>query len=229
MTDPNADAGGPDERAAGRSGRRPGRPGTREAILDAARIRFAEVGFDNASVRSIAAQAGVDPALVHHYFGAKQQLLTAALDLPLDPALIRDRIAAAPSDRIGETIVRTVLGIWDSPVGVHAVAAFRSILGGTNDPALARAFLLEVVLRDVRDRVDDPPGSGTARVLLAASQMIGLLVARKVVGVEPLASLTPDQLAVLVGPAVQRYLTGDLDLPDAALSPEPKTPRALRE
>ncbi|MFJ1461642.1 TetR family transcriptional regulator [Nocardia sp. N2S4-5] len=200
----------------GRSGRRPGQSGTRAAILDAARIRFAEVGFDKASIRSIAGQAGVDPALVHHYFGTKQQLLTAALDLPLDPAMIRDRIAAAPAEQLGVTIVRTVLGIWDSPVGVHAVATLRSILGGGNDPALARAFLLEVVLRDVRERADNPPGTGVPRVLLAASQMIGLLIARKVVCVEPLASMTPDELAVVVGPTIQRYLTGDLELPPAA-------------
>ncbi|WP_024803962.1 TetR family transcriptional regulator [Nocardia sp. BMG51109] len=203
----------PDATGNGRSGRRPGQSGTREAILDAARARFAEVGFDKASIRSIAGQAGVDSALVHHYFGTKQQLLTAALDLPLDPAPLRERIAAAPTERLGETLVRTVLGLWDSPIGVHAVAAFRSVTSGGNDPALARTFLLDVVLKDVRERVDTPPGSGVTRVLLTASQMIGLLVTRTVVGVEPLASMSPDELAPLVGPNIQRYLTGDLELP----------------
>ncbi|MBF6174381.1 TetR/AcrR family transcriptional regulator [Nocardia blacklockiae] len=205
-----------DGESPGRSGRRPGRSGTRDAILDAARSRFAEVGFDKASIRSIAGQAGVDPALVHHYFGTKQQLLTAALDLPIDPDVILERIAAAPTERLGETIVRTVLEAWDSPIGMHAVAAFRSILGGSSDPALARTFLLEVVLRDVRERVDEPPGTGVPRVLLAASQMIGLLVARKVVGVQPLAAMTPAELAPLVGPTLQRYLTGDLEFPATA-------------
>ncbi|MBF6329839.1 TetR family transcriptional regulator [Nocardia transvalensis] len=198
--------------ADGRSGRRPGQSGTREAILAAARMRFAEVGFDKASIRSIASAAGVDPALVHHYFGAKADLLTAALDLPIDPDIIRAKIAAAPLHQIGETIVRHVVEVWDSPVGVQAVAAFRAILGGA-DGSLARAFLLEVALKDVRARVDSPPGTGTTRVVLAASQMIGLLVARKIVGIEPLASMPAQEVARLSGPTLQRYLTGDLDLP----------------
>ncbi|WP_306359612.1 TetR family transcriptional regulator [Nocardia sp. CC227C] len=193
----------------GRGGRRPGRSGTREAILDAARVRFAEVGFDRASIRSIAGAAGVDPALVHHYFGTKRQLLTAALDIPADPSIVTGAIAAAPLDRLGDTIVRTVVGIWDSPIGVRAVAAFRSMLGG-GDPALARTFLLEVALKDVRARVDSPPGTGTQRVVLAASQLIGVLVARKILEVEPLASMSVDELAAQVGPTLQRYLTGDL-------------------
>ncbi|MFI5782354.1 TetR family transcriptional regulator [Nocardia sp. NPDC051570] len=194
----------------GRSGRRPGNSGTREAILDAARLRFAEVGFDKASIRSIAGAAGVDPALVHHYFGAKAELLTAALDLPIDPQVVIGRIAAAPDDQLGETIVRHVVTIWDSPVGTQAVAAFRSIIGGGGNESMARAFLLEVVLKDIRTRVDSPPGTGDTRVVLAASQMIGLLVARKIVGIEPLASMPPELLARLVGPTLQRYLTGDL-------------------
>lgn len=198
-----------------RSGRRPGRSGTREAILDAARKRFAEVGFDKASVRSIASAAGVDPALVHHYFGTKHELLTAVVDLPVDTGIIRAHIAAAPIDELGETIVRTVVGVWDSPVGTSAVAAFRTILGG-GETALIRSFVLEVILKDVRDRVDSPPGTGYARVALAVAQMGGVLMARKIVGIEPLVSMSADELARLVGPSMQRYLTGDLDLPPTA-------------
>ncbi|MBL1078076.1 TetR family transcriptional regulator [Nocardia sp. 2] len=192
-----------------RSGRRPGRSGTREAILDAARVRFAQVGFDKASIRSIATAASVDPALVHHYFGTKQELFAAALELPLDPAVVTRQIAAAPVEKLGETIVRTVLTVWDSPLGVQAVAAFRTLLG-SGDPALARAFLLEVVLKDVRPRVDSPPGSGARRTTLAASQLAGLLVMRKIVQLEPLASMSVDELTAIVGPTLQRYLTGEL-------------------
>ncbi|KZM73554.1 TetR family transcriptional regulator [Nocardia terpenica] len=205
------DTGEPEDNG-GRSGRRPGRSGTREAILTAARTRFAEVGFDKASIRSIATAAGVDPALVHHYFGTKQDLLTAAMDLPIDPNVIREQVAAVPLDRIGETVVRVVVSVWDSSVGVQAVAAFRSLLTGA-EGELARAFLLEVALRDVRERVDSPPGTGPTRVVLAVSQMIGLLVARKIVGIEPVASMPVDELAAVVGPNLQRYLTGDLPLP----------------
>ncbi|MEU6562038.1 TetR family transcriptional regulator [Nocardia nova] len=192
-----------------RTGRRPGESGTREAILGAARSRFAEVGFDKASIRSIAGAAGVDPALVHHYFGTKQRLFSAALNLPIDPEAIRAPIRAAASEDLGETVVRTVVGAWDSSIGEHAVAAFRGILAG-GDAALARSFLLEVALKDVREKVDSPPGTGTTRVVLAVSQMIGLLVARKILRVEPVASMPLDDLAALAGPAIQRYLTGDL-------------------
>ncbi len=201
-----------DTTAPGRSGRRPGQSGTREAILDAARKRFAEVGFDKASIRSIAGTAGVDPALVHHYFGTKQQLLTAVVNLPVDADVIRAHIAAAPVDALGETIVRTVVGVWDSPIGASAIAAFRAILGG-GDAALVRSFVLEVILRDVRDRVDSPPGSGYTRVALAVAQMGGILMARKIVGIEPIVAMSADELARLVGPSLQRYLTGDLELP----------------
>lgn len=197
------------DRVGGRSGRRAGESGTREAILDAARTRFAEVGFDKASIRSIAGAAGVDPALVHHYFGTKQQLFSATLNLPIDSEMIRAPIRAAELDRLGETVVRTVVGAWDSSVGEHAVAAFRGILAG-GDAALARSFLLEVALKDVREKVDSPPGTGTTRVVLAVSQMVGLLVARMILQVEPVASMPLDELAATVGPTIQRYLTGEL-------------------
>jgi hypothetical protein len=119
-----------------------------------------------------------------------------------------------PPDRLGETIVRAVVGLWDSRVGVQAVVAVRSIIG-SGDASLARTFLLDVVLRDVRERVDSPPGTGTTRVVLAVSQMIGILVGRKIVGIEPLASMPLDDLARFVGPTLQRYLTGDLPFPEA--------------
>lgn len=193
-----------------RSGRRPGTPGTRQAILDAARARFAEVGFDKASIRSIAAAARVDPALVHHYFGTKQDLFVAVIALPVDPRLVLDAITAAPLDQLGEHLLRAVVTVWDSPGGNGAVAAFRGVIGG-GDPALVRTFLLDIILKDVRRRVDSPRGSGGTRVALTASQMIGLLVARKILGIEPVASMSVDELVTHVAPTLQRYLTGELE------------------
>ncbi|MEU1431990.1 TetR family transcriptional regulator [Nocardia sp. NPDC005746] len=193
-----------------RSGRRPGNSGTREAILDAARVRFAEVGFDKASIRSIATAAAVDPALVHHYFGTKHQLFAAALQLPIDPQEILAGFALVPVEQLGEHMIRTVVGIWDSPIGMPAVAAFRSMLA-SDDPTLARTFLLEVVLKEIRPRVDSPPGTGAQRAVLAASQLAGLLVTRKILRLEPIASMPIEQLAGAIGPTLQRYFTGDLD------------------
>ncbi|MGK8524763.1 TetR family transcriptional regulator [Nocardia asteroides] len=193
-----------------RSGRRPGRSGAREAILAAARARFAEAGFDKTSVRAVATDAGVDPALVHHYFGTKQQLFAAVVQLPVDPEATLRIIESAPLDRLGESIIRAVVAVWDSPAGPGVVALVRSILAGSDDPALARTFLLEVVLERVRQRIATPEDDGRTRVALVASQMIGVLVGRKIIGVEPLASMPAADLAAAVGPTLQRYLTGDI-------------------
>ncbi|MBF6444914.1 TetR family transcriptional regulator [Nocardia farcinica] len=191
------------------AGRRPGRSGARQAILDAARVRFAEHGFDRTSIRAVAADAGVDPALVHHYFGTKQQLFTAVVDLPVDPEAVLAVIDATPVEQLGATIIRAVTTIWDSPAGPAVVAVARTLLTGA-EPALARTFVLEVVLERVRRRIATDTDDGRARVALAASQMMGIMVARKIIGVEPLASMPLDELAAAVGPTLQRYLTGDL-------------------
>lgn len=204
-----ANGSGGSERPA-RTGRRPGQSGAREAILAAARTRFADAGFDKTSVRAVATDAGVDPALVHHYFGTKQQLFAAVVELPVDPEATLRLIEAAPLDRLGETILRAVVGVWDSPAGPGVVAVVRSVLSGSDDPSLARTFLLEVVLERVRRRIATPQDDGRVRIGLVASQMIGVLVGRKIVGVEPLASMPPDELAAAVGPTLQRYLTGDI-------------------
>jgi AcrR family transcriptional regulator len=152
----------------------------------------------------------VDPALVHHYFGTKQQLFAAVMAVPVNPAVITDALAAAPLDQLGPHLVRVVVGAWDSVLGDAAVAVFRSALAGTN-PEMVRSFLLDIALRQVRERVDAPPGSGVTRVALVASQMLGVLVSRRIIGLEPLASMPVDALARIVGPTLQRYLTGELD------------------
>lgn len=192
-----------------RSGRRPGQSGTREAILAAARARFADSGFDKTSIRAVAADAGVDPALVHHYFGTKQQLFAAVVQIPIDPEIVLRQIDAAPRDRLGETIVSAVVGVWDSPAGAGAVAEVRSVIAG-GETSLIRNFLLQVVLERVRRRVARPGDDGWRRVSLVASQMVGLIVARKIVKLEPLASLPLPEVVAAVGPTLQRYLTGDI-------------------
>lgn len=193
----------------GRTGRRPGNTDTRAAILDAARIRFADTGFDKASIRAIAGDADVDPALVHHYFGTKQQLFAAVVEFPADPEATLSAVDHAPLDELGPTIVRAVVGVWDSPAGPGIVAMVRSMFGG-GEMNLARSFLLQVVLERVRARIATPADDGRARVALAAAQMVGVLTARKIVGIEPLASMPIDEVVAAVGPSMQRYLTGEI-------------------
>jgi AcrR family transcriptional regulator len=197
------------ESANGRSGRRPGQSGAREAILTAARNRFADTGFDKTSIRAVASDAGVDPALVHHYFGTKQQLFAAVVEFPVDPEATLRIIETAPVDRLGETILGAVLGVWDSPAGPGVVATVRSIIAGS-DMGLARSFILDVVLERVRVRIATPEDDARARVGFVATQMIGVLVIRKMVGIEPIASMPIPELVAAVGPNIQRYLTGEI-------------------
>ncbi|MFC3500395.1 TetR family transcriptional regulator [Micromonospora krabiensis] len=193
-----------------RTGRRPGNPDTREAILDAARAAFAERGFDAASIRAIAATAGVDPALVHHYFGSKDQLFLAAMQAPVDPRELLPKVLAGDRDGLGERLVRMFLGVWDSPAGTAGVALLRSAVSNEWTARLLREFLTTQVLRRVLDHLDVAPAELPLRGSLVASQLIGLAMMRHVIRLEPVASASPETLAATVGPTVQRYLTGDL-------------------
>ena len=202
----------------GRPGRRPGRPDTREAILAAARERFARIGFAKTSIRAVAADAAVDPALVHHYFGSKQQLFAAAVELPIDPEIILQQIDAVPLHRLGETIVAAVVGLWDSPAGAGALALARTVLTGENS-AMARDFLMSVILERVRRRIATEEDDGRVRVGLAAAQMAGVVATRKIIGIPAMAQLPSTELVSAVGPTLQRYLTGDIGT--AAAPPDP--------
>ncbi|MEV4467180.1 TetR family transcriptional regulator [Micromonospora echinofusca] len=193
-----------------RTGRRPGNPDTRQAILDAARAAFAERGFDGASIRAVAAAAQVDPALVHHYFGSKDRLFLAAMHAPVDPAELLPRVLAGDRAGLGERLVHTFLGVWDSPAGTAGVALLRSAVSNEWTARLLREFLVTQVLRRVLDQLDVDPAELPLRGSLVASQMIGLAMMRHVVRLEPVASATPETLVAAVGPTVQRYLTGDL-------------------
>jgi AcrR family transcriptional regulator len=193
-----------------RTGRRPGNPDTREAILTAARAMFAERGFDAASIRSIATVAGVDPALVHHYFGSKEELFRATVSIPVDPAELVPRVLAGGRDEVGERLVRTFLTVWDSPVGTAAVALLRSAMSNQWTARLLREFLVTQILRRVVEQLDLDPAELPLRGALVATQIAGLAMMRYVIHLEPVASASPDTLAATIGPTVQRYLTGPL-------------------
>ncbi|MGW1062375.1 TetR/AcrR family transcriptional regulator [Micromonospora rubida] len=193
-----------------RTGRRPGNPDTREAILAVARTAFAERGFDATSIRSIAGAAGVDPALVHHYFGGKDRLFLAAMDAPLDPGELLPRMLGGDADRVGERLVRTFLEVWDSPAGTAAVALLRSGMSNEWTARLLREFLVTQVLRRVLDHLDVAPAERPLRGSLVATQMIGLAMMRHVIRLEPVASAPAETLVAAIAPTVQRYLRGDL-------------------
>jgi AcrR family transcriptional regulator len=192
-----------------RTGRRPGVSGTREAILGAARRAFAEHGYQHATIRGVADLAGVDPALVHHYFGTKQELFVAAVQLPVNP--VEQLMAVLDEDpgQAGRRMVETFLSLWDhAATQSPLLALIRSAVGDEHAAAMLREFITEEVLGQIAHRL----GSADARLraTLVGSQIIGLAMARYIVKVEPLASAPPTQVVAAVGPTLQRYLTGDL-------------------
>jgi AcrR family transcriptional regulator len=197
--------------------RRPGRPAghsnTRERILDSARDLFARNGIRNTSIRAVAAAAGVDSALVHHYFGTKEKLFAAAVDIPIDPMDVIGPLRDVPVEELGHRLPSILLPLWDSEIGAGFIATLRSMLAGS-EVNLFRTFIQDVIAVEVGSRVDNPPGSGIVRIQFVASQLVGVVMARYILELEPFASLSPQQIADTIAPNLQRYLTGDLpDLP----------------
>jgi len=195
-----------------RPGRPPGSSDTRDRILVNARELFARNGIGNTSIRSIAAAAGVDSALVHHYFGTKQQLFAAAIHIPIDPELVLSAVRDTPIEELGLALSSLLLPLWDSEIGAGLVATLRSLLAGS-DVSLARSFLQDVIAAEVAPRIDNPPGTGRIRVQFVASQLVGVVMARYIIGLEPFASLPAEQIARTIAPNLQRYLTGELPTP----------------
>ena len=194
-----------------RTGRRPGASGTREAILAAARRAFAERGYQHATIRQVAELAGVDPALVHHYFGTKQGLFVAAVQLPVNPVERLSAVLADDPERVGERLVETFLAIWDHATDRSPLLTLvRSAVGDEHAAAMLREFITEEVLGEIAHRLGSP--DARLRATLVGSQLIGLAMARYIVKVEPLASAPAAQVAAAVGPTIQRYLTGDLSV-----------------
>ncbi|MBV8290962.1 MAG: TetR family transcriptional regulator [Mycobacterium sp.] len=193
--------------------RRPGRPAgssnTRDRILGSARELFARNGINNTSIRAVAAAAGVDSALVHHYFGTKEQLFAAAVHIPIDPMEVIGPLRNVPVEELGYRLASMLLPLWDSEIGAGFIATLRSILAGS-EVNLFRAFIQDVIAVEVGPRVDNPPGSGIIRIQFVASQLVGVVMARYILELEPFASLPPQQIADTIAPNLQRYLTGDL-------------------
>jgi AcrR family transcriptional regulator len=195
------------------TGRRRGRPAgtsdTRDRILASARELFARNGIGNTSIRSVAAAAGVDSALVHHYFGTKEKLFAAAVRIDIDPMEVIGPLREAPVEELGRMIPSMLLPLWDSEIGTGFIAALRSVLAGS-EVNLFRSFIQDVIAVEVGSRVDNPPGSGPIRIQFVASQLVGVLMARYILLLEPFASLPAEQVAATIAPNLQRYLTGEL-------------------
>lgn len=191
-------------------GRRPGGADTKAGIVTAARVEFAESGYDATSLRAIARRAGVDPALVHHYFDGKPELFAAVMDVPVDPVVLVDRVLAGPREQVGEALVRTFLDVWDSPEGRPR---FQALIRSAVSHEQATRMLREFLTREIFGRVTSSlAGDGAAtealelRAGLAASQMIGVAMMRYVVEFPAVVAASHDELVAWLGPTLQRYL-----------------------
>ena len=185
-------------------GRRPGTADTRGEILAAARAEFAAKGYDGASVRAIAREASVDPALVHHYFGTKEKVFVAAMELPFVPAERLPAVLEGDPDGLAERLARVFFGMWADPTfRTPMLGLVRSAFTGEHGAAMLREFVGTTLLGRVAQAVGpvDP-----LRVQAAAAQLVGVVILRYVVRLEPLASASEDEIVALVSPALQRYL-----------------------
>jgi len=209
----------PNNRRAGRparSGRRAGASGTRPAILDSARRQFADHGYAGATIRAIASGAGVDPALVHHYYGNKERLFAAAMELPIVPgetiSEILSNVAQEPGQSVGEQMVRSALAMWERPDVQGAFRAqLRSALTSEQAAVTLREYIAEAILQPVATVASGTDPERTPfRAALVGSQMLGLALTRYMLQVGPIAAASPEELAAAIGPTIDRYLTGDV-------------------
>ena len=192
-----------------RTGRRAGDSGTRQAIEEAARRQFAERGFDRTSLRSIAKEAGVDPTLVSHFFGSKQALFVKVVELPFDPAAVLPGLLAGDRDEIGLRLARFIIGVLESEEGRQRITGLVRAAASEEEAAQA---LRELITRRVLGTIAENLGADDApfRASLAGSQVVGMVMARYVVRVEPLASRDADEVARTIAPVLQHYLVEQL-------------------
>jgi len=192
-----------------RSGRRAGPSGTRAAILAAARRQFAAQGYDRTSMRGVAAEAGVDQALVAHFFGGKQRLFVEVVRLPFEPSAVMPLLLEGGRETIGERLAAFVASVLDSPDGRARILGV--VRAATSEPEAAR-MLREFLRGELWAPLAEQLGVEDAelRVTLCGSQIVGMVMARHVIGVEPLVALSRDELTALLAPTFQRYLVGEL-------------------
>jgi AcrR family transcriptional regulator len=196
-----------------RTGRRPGDVDTRAEILAAARQLFTANGFDATSLRAVAREAGVDPALVHHYFDGKAHLFREALQIPIDPDQMLERVLNGPRDELGERLARLFVEVWAGPAQPQLTAILRSAMTNDHAARMLREFMTATLLKGVASTLDLPDAE--LRAALCAAHIVGLATMRHIIGFTPLTAAADDEIVAWLGPTLQRYLTGPLpDEPD---------------
>lgn len=190
-----------------RPGRRPAGSDTRGEILTAARSSFALRGFHGTTIRGIAAEAGVDPALVHHYFGSKEDLFGACVNMPIRPREAAERIFEGGLNNAGRNVARLFFSVWENPASRDGLLAMlRGSFTTERGAATLREFFQSALIDRISPHVDGR--DARLRVSLVAAHLVGIAVLRYVIGFEDLARAEVDELVDLIGPRLQSYLTG---------------------
>jgi AcrR family transcriptional regulator len=200
-----------------RTGRRPGASSARDEIMSAAKRSFAGKGYERTTIRGVAREAGVDPALVHHYFANKRNLFVEAMALPANPAeIIEELVATGEPEDLGERMIRFMLTVWDNEEDrAPLVAIVRTAMSDDQAATMVREFATtEILGRIVKAARGDRQ---ELRVTLLASQVFGLLIMRYIIKLEPLASADREDLVTAIGPTFQRYLTGPIEPAQASI------------
>ena len=196
-------------------GRRPAGSGTRDAIIEAARKQFSERGYQGTTLRRVGTAAGVDPRLVLHYFGTKQQLFLQSVELPIDPEMLLEQLFAPGPGTIGERAADTIVSVLEDTAGQRVlVGLVRAAASEPEAALLIRELLTTRLLLPIAERVGgaDPQ----LRAAFVASQIVGLGMARHVVGLEPLAAASREQLVRAIAPVFDHYLGGSWIEPKAS-------------
>jgi AcrR family transcriptional regulator len=196
-------------------GRRPGNADTRGDIVEAAKRVFAAKGYDGASLRAVAREAAVDPALVHHYFDGKASLFVAAMALPFDPRSVQDSssTSTSTSTSVGARVIEGFLTMWDRAEGTGS--SFASCVAGM----AASTSVADAMREFVADRVwgNSPTNEGESDELVArrraltSSQLMGLAFTRYILRVPPVSTATPAEIGTWAGPTIDRYISGVID------------------
>lgn len=188
-----------------RIGRPPGKTDTRNVIVDVARHMFAETGYDKTSVRDVAAAAGVDPAMIRHYFGSKAELFRATMGWPFDPAEIAVRITGGDRGEIGDRLTRVFFEAWEHPDSrARLLAILRGAATHDESATLVRQFIQGQVYSHIAEVLGGPDAE--LRIDLAMAQLLGVAYLRHILQVQPLASTPVEELVERLAPVVSRHL-----------------------
>ncbi len=207
-----------------RTGRRPGGSGTRNDILEAARKLFAERGYAGATIRAIAQEAGVDGALIHHFFASKEGVFSAAIEDTFAPAEMLPPVLDAGAEGMGERLVRTFLNKWEEPTtDQQLLAVLRSAVSNDEAAQLLRNFLTQELLGRIVKFLDD--SDAELRATLIGAQLVGVAFLRYVLAYGPIAEMDREALVQMLSPTIQRYLTEPLGMPSPAVKPKRAPPR----